>query len=673
MAQPVSARTSTSTVALAVAGVTLVGLLLRLRGLSESLFGDELFTYEIATRDGLGAVIDGVRSDLEITPPLFFVVAWLAQQAGDPMLWLRIPSLVAGVATIPFVYLLGARTVGRRAALVGAGFFSISPLATYYAVEARAYAVATLFVVLAGLALLRAVESDGWRWWGAFALASAAAMYSHYTTAFVLAAQAGWVVLCHRRVLGRLLVSGALAVVAFAPWLPALLEDRDAIGQAAMARLAPFTWANALEALGRLAGGGPYAPLSDLPGTAGRWALGLAVLVAVAGAGRLIAGRRSGPPAASLALVALWALAAPVGAAVYSAVGGDLFLARNLITSLPALALLVAALLLALPNPARTVGVGLAVAGLGLGALAAFSPSTQRPGVAAAARYIEGEARPGDVVLELRLSPGVPNQAFAVHLDADLPRFTFVQQEAALQQVEATGGRIFFVRPVAEGAPAPSLLERSMEEVDRRAWDGIYAIEVVVYAPPEVPWRIVFDGQSLNNLPDPPGNFPTLVLDALDLPGYNAAVNQLSWTGLATTAAQRLHPYAIGGRTILVMTGGQADLTRDGDTGRKLYEEEVDYANAARAAGFDVIVITTIPPARLLYSGTQPAERLAHNRLLLEDPSGAFDHVVDVAGDPRLADPTGPSFSDGIHPSASGAAVIAELLEPVLASIIRSE
>jgi hypothetical protein len=658
--------------------VTVVGLVLRLRGLSESLYGDEIFTFEITTDSGLGTVLDGVRSDLEITPPLYFVAAWLTQHLGDPMVWLRAPALVAGVATIPLVYLLGARTVGRRAAVLGASFFALSPLATYYATEARAYSVATLFVVLSGLALLRAVESDGWRWWGGFALATAAAMYSHYTSIFVLLAQAAWVALCHRRDLGRMLLSALVGAVVFVPWVPSMLDDRHAIGVTVMAQLARFTRANVIDELGRLSGGGPYAPLSSLPGPAGLWLLGGAFALGIAGLIVRVATRR--PPARQrerTVLVVLWALAAPVGAALYSFLGSDLFLARNLITSLPALALVFAALLTRLPRSASAVGVAMALIGFGLGAVATFSRDTHRPAYAAAADYIEQRAKTGDVVLEVQLGKGPPGRAFEAHLDDELPLFRFVEQDEAVRRAEETGGRIFFLRPSREDALQPTAVVERMDERERRTWDGIVPLEVVVYERPDVAaqdeaWRVVFDGQSLNNLPDPPRNFPSLLLDALDVPGDNVAVNQLSWTALSRTADQRLFPEAEGpGRTVLVMTGGQADLTGDGDTGRELYDQEVEYANAARAAGFDAVVITTMPPASFVFSSDQRAARLEHNRLLLEDPEGAFDAVVDVAGDPRMSDPTGPSYTDGLHPSTSGAAVIAELLEPVLASIVR--
>ena len=99
--------------------IVVIGCALRARALGQSLFGDELFTYEIVTGRSLGDVIDGINST-ELNPPLYFVLAWLAAKIGDPLIWIRVPSLVFATAAIPLVWLVGRRTVGRNAALLGA-------------------------------------------------------------------------------------------------------------------------------------------------------------------------------------------------------------------------------------------------------------------------------------------------------------------------------------------------------------------------------------------------------------------------------------------------------------------------------------------------------------------------------------------------------------------------
>ena len=126
--------------------------------------------------------------------------------------WEERPITLGATTTVPLVYVLGTRTVGRRAGVVGAGLFALSPMATFYATEARAYALMMLLVVLSTLALLRALDTNEARWWAAFAVAVIAAMYTHYTCIFVLATQAGWALFTRRDRLRPLLIAYSAAV-----------------------------------------------------------------------------------------------------------------------------------------------------------------------------------------------------------------------------------------------------------------------------------------------------------------------------------------------------------------------------------------------------------------------------------------------------------------------------
>src|SRR4051795_10500815 len=112
---------------LAVAALTVVGVVLRVIVARQSMFADELSTHYVVVGRSLADMVSVVHTDAEITPPLYFLLTWLATQVGDTPELLRAPSLVAGVAAIPLVYVLGLRTVGPRAALVGAALTTFSP------------------------------------------------------------------------------------------------------------------------------------------------------------------------------------------------------------------------------------------------------------------------------------------------------------------------------------------------------------------------------------------------------------------------------------------------------------------------------------------------------------------------------------------------------------------
>lgn len=376
---------------------------MRLPGLDESVFGDELFTYEIATRPGFGDMLDGVTGPLEISPPLYFVLAWVCAKIGDPHVWIRVPALVAGVALVPAAYALGLRTVGRTAALLGAAALALSPFAVYYSVEARAYTLAALLVVLAALALLAALERGGWVRWGLFALAACAALYSHYTAAFALAAEVGWAAWAHRDRLRELVAACAAAGVGLLPWLPSFLDDRTAGFQTAIENINPLTLSFFVRSLGVAVVGNPYVGLRETPGTAVLLILGAGLALAAVGAvaaragllERLRADRR-------LALVVLLAVASPVGAALYSIPFASVYVPRTLLASLPALCLLVGVVLATSPRRIAMPAGVLIAAALAIGTFEAIDESPKPP-YRQAAEWIGDRSGPGDPVLQVGL------------------------------------------------------------------------------------------------------------------------------------------------------------------------------------------------------------------------------------------------------------------------------
>ena len=66
-----------------LAGFILVGAAIRILEADQSLIADEMWSYTGATRPDIGAALDYVQSDEEITPPLFTLLAWLAGRLSD--------------------------------------------------------------------------------------------------------------------------------------------------------------------------------------------------------------------------------------------------------------------------------------------------------------------------------------------------------------------------------------------------------------------------------------------------------------------------------------------------------------------------------------------------------------------------------------------------------------
>ena len=145
---------------LVVLAMVVVGGILRFVVARQDLFGDELATYWVVSTRGLRGVVETVSTTAEITPPLSFVLSWLTTRLGLSPELVRLPALVAGIASIPLVYAVGMRTVGRSAAVLGAALTTLSPFMIFYSAEARGYGVLMGLLLLSTLALLLAIDTD---------------------------------------------------------------------------------------------------------------------------------------------------------------------------------------------------------------------------------------------------------------------------------------------------------------------------------------------------------------------------------------------------------------------------------------------------------------------------------------------------------------------------------
>jgi hypothetical protein len=468
-------RSGPPATALLLVGLTVVALALRLPSLSDSLWGDELSTNFVVHGFGIGNPIWIIRGDQEGTPPLFFLLTWLTKGIGG-VEGLRIVSLAAGLGAIPLTYVLGARTVGPAAATVGATLIALSPFQIFYATEARAYALMMFLCLLAAVLLLVALDSGRLRWWAAYGLAVAAAAYTHYTSVFVLIALLGWAFLARPEARRPLLLANVGAAVLFIPWLPGLLDDRDAPAATIIETLHPLTFARAKTDLLQLYIGHPYFDVDQLPGSPALWLIAAGVVLGIAGLVFRLAGVGRGgwwPSSAGVVLVVLLGIAAPLGAVLHNFVASSVFIPRNLIASCPGFALTLGALVTAGRAPLRVGATALLIAGFGIGAVKMLDRDNRRADYAGAASFIEASGDPGSPVvdqpeptpglqtdLEAALAPeGKPLPADRRIFELGIPTFT-TRVDSARRQ----GAAIDADYPI----PAPELIATQAARVAGR-------------------------------------------------------------------------------------------------------------------------------------------------------------------------------------------------------------
>jgi O-antigen/teichoic acid export membrane protein/4-amino-4-deoxy-L-arabinose transferase-like glycosyltransferase len=170
-----------------VTAATLVAVVVRLL-LTRGLWVDEAISVAQAQMP-LGQMLDELRWS-DVHPPLHHLVLWVTVRvAGTGELAVRMPSILAGAALVPVLYLLGrdlyGRATGRVAALAGA----VAPFLVWYSQEARMYSLFMLAATAAVLGQVRVLQRGAPRDWALYTLATVAMAWSQYFAVLPIAVQ----------------------------------------------------------------------------------------------------------------------------------------------------------------------------------------------------------------------------------------------------------------------------------------------------------------------------------------------------------------------------------------------------------------------------------------------------------------------------------------------------
>lgn len=197
---------------LVVLSLGVLGIVLRLPNLGESLWFDEV---SYSTSDSLTSLYKLWDLFLNDTPaPLYRVVLffWI-QIFPETELSVRIPSLLCGIASIVVTYWIARAYGSPRVAFLAAALLCFSPAHVWYSQEATPYAMTLFFVLMTVLAWLRLRENPSHRAWYAIYLCMfLAAVFTHYYAAVFLLPLTLLSVTVEKPLRRRLLVAHAVVV-----------------------------------------------------------------------------------------------------------------------------------------------------------------------------------------------------------------------------------------------------------------------------------------------------------------------------------------------------------------------------------------------------------------------------------------------------------------------------
>ncbi len=169
-----------------VLSLTVIGALLRFYHLGyNSLWLDEAATHTFASLSLAGI---WQLTATEINPPLFHWIEHFMLFAGDNETILRFVPALAGILTIPLIYLIGREFFDRNVGIIAAGAAAFSPFLIFYSQEARAYSLMLFFVAAAMIFYLRALREKDLRNWILFGIFSALAFWTHFYSIVIIGA-----------------------------------------------------------------------------------------------------------------------------------------------------------------------------------------------------------------------------------------------------------------------------------------------------------------------------------------------------------------------------------------------------------------------------------------------------------------------------------------------------
>ncbi|MGI8824225.1 MAG: glycosyltransferase family 39 protein [Chloroflexota bacterium] len=163
-------------------------------------------------------------------PPLYYLIVHALLAAHRWFMATRYVSAVAGALSVVAIYHLGRTMFNRCAGVVAAILLTISPFHVWWSRDGRAYALAGLFVLLSYLAVFHALERPRRSIWITYAICTALALYTEYTTAFVLLPQILLLLRArNRRLVRPTLLAWLSAAVLFVPWAGIALKDAASV------------------------------------------------------------------------------------------------------------------------------------------------------------------------------------------------------------------------------------------------------------------------------------------------------------------------------------------------------------------------------------------------------------------------------------------------------------
>jgi 4-amino-4-deoxy-L-arabinose transferase-like glycosyltransferase len=198
--------------------ILMLALIVRIPGLTESLWYDEIWYSQTFFAD---PVAMSFLLWKDVHPPSYplILLAW-TDLFGDSEIAVRIPSFLFGMASLVLMWFMARRWVGPQLALLSIALMALSPPHIWYSHENKVNMMVLLFTLYSVWLYWRASETRHFRDWVVATMVLIIALYTHayaVPVAAVIFLWLGWLSIADRSLVKPLLISGLVIATVFLP------------------------------------------------------------------------------------------------------------------------------------------------------------------------------------------------------------------------------------------------------------------------------------------------------------------------------------------------------------------------------------------------------------------------------------------------------------------------
>jgi hypothetical protein len=212
---------------LVLAAIVALAVVVRLAGVGDRLTVDEGYSWLVGSAGSAGVFLNRLAA-VENTPPLFYLL--LTPLPLDDEVWLRLPALVAGVASVPVLYAVVRPLLGTPAGLLSALGLAVAPYHVRFSDYSRGFTLATLGLLVALWGVARLAQGGRRRWWWLYAGGAILALYSEYDAGLFLLPLVGALLVIGRPARRDTLIFGLLPFLSLLPWIGEFHHSRELSG-----------------------------------------------------------------------------------------------------------------------------------------------------------------------------------------------------------------------------------------------------------------------------------------------------------------------------------------------------------------------------------------------------------------------------------------------------------